>query len=165
MSSGIFRRIVQIVRHIGITSDNAVSRETSILATKISCGLGLIGVGVHASYAVFSDTDEDIKVIKKYSMIRNGFTDFMIIDSQGRHFNVNNSFWFWKWDSVEDWHNIKEGDIIHIKYYGWRWPVYGLFPNIVSTDLIIKSKNDNYTIKPNDILAKSLVTYIHSTHK
>ena len=26
----------------------------------------------------------------------------MVIDSYGNHYNVNNSFWYWKWISIED---------------------------------------------------------------
>lgn len=164
MSSGIFRRIAQIIRYIGVTSDNTISRETSILATKISCGLGLIGLGTHAAYATFGETDEIIQIASKYKMNRNGFTDFMVIDTQGRHFNVNNSFWYWKWDSIEDWHMLIPGDKVNIKYYGWRWPVYGLFPNIVSSKKTIDLKVKP-TIEDKDFLARALVTHIQSTYK
>jgi len=133
MSSGIFRRIAQIIRYIGVTSDNTISRETSILATKISCGLGLIGLGTHAAYETFGETDEIIQIASKYKMNSNGFTDFMVIDTQGRHFNVNNSFWYWKWDSIEDWVNVETNTEkkITINYYGYRIPFLGMFPNVV----------------------------------
>ena len=61
----------------------------------------------------------------------NGFTEFMIIDDKGRHFNVNNSLWYWKWNSIEEWHKIDSNKELLIQYYGWRWPTFGLFPNIV----------------------------------
>ena len=67
-------------------------------------------------------------------MNRRGYTEFMVIDNKGRHFNVNNSFWYNKWNSLEDWHNIKENGEINIKYYGWRIPFLGLFPNIVNSE-------------------------------
>jgi hypothetical protein len=69
-------------------------------------------------------------------MNRGGYTDFMIIDNKGRHFNVNNSLWYWKWNSIEDWHNIdeKSEEKLLIKYYGWRVPLLGLFPNIMLSD-------------------------------
>jgi hypothetical protein len=56
----------------------------------------------------------------------------MVIDSNDKHYNLNNSLWYWKWDSIEDWHSIKEGEKIHTLTYGWRVPILGLFPNIVS---------------------------------
>ena len=59
----------------------------------------------------------------------------MIVDTNGRHFNVNNSFWYWKWDSIEDWTNIlKEGkgqEVIAVSYYGYRIPFLGMFPTVV----------------------------------
>ena len=58
----------------------------------------------------------------------------MIIDNEGRHFNINNSLWYWKWNSIEEWHKIKEGSVIKFKYYGWRIPLFGLFPNIYMSD-------------------------------
>ena len=94
--------------------------------------LGLF-TGVHAVYAYSTREEEDIRVIKKYKMNRHGFTDFMIIDENGRHLNVNNSFWYWKWDSVEEWSQIHEGDTMRVQMYGWRNPLFGLFPNVVRT--------------------------------
>ena len=81
-------------------------------------------------YAYGTSKIENSIIIKKYKMVRGGFTDFMVVDKQGKHYNVNNSLWYWKWDSVEGWNNIKEGDELKIKYYGWRIPFLGIFPNI-----------------------------------
>jgi hypothetical protein len=55
----------------------------------------------------------------------------MIVDTKGRHYNVNNSFWFWKWDSIEDWTNLKQDETLRVKYYGYRIPELGIFPNII----------------------------------
>lgn len=88
----------------------------------------------HGVYALGTSKSEKSKIVKKYKMVRNGFTEFMIIDEQGKHYNINNSFWYWKWNSIEDWNNIKEGDELYFKYYGWRVHVFGLFPNIYMSD-------------------------------
>ncbi len=112
--------------------DNAIKiMPKSELITRVSV-LSAILIG-HGIYAITTVKDDMITVVKKYKMNRNGFTDFMIIDNNGRHFNVNNSLWYWKWDSIEDWYKIEEKTNINIKYYGWRWPVCGLFPNIVKS--------------------------------
>jgi hypothetical protein len=97
-------------------------------------------VSTHFTYAISTNKKEQTTVEKKYTMTRNGFTEFMIIDDKGRHFNVNNSLWYWKWNSIEDWHNIKEGNEIKFGYYGWRVPVLGLFPNIYVSDIYSTSK-------------------------
>ena len=83
-------------------------------------------------YAIFTREEKEIIIKKKYQFDRSGFTDFMVIDSNGKHYNLNNSLWYWKWDSIEDWHSIKEEQKLHTLTYGLRVPILGLFPNIVS---------------------------------
>jgi hypothetical protein len=97
--------------------------------------LSTIVVG-HGLYAYSTEEKESIVVTKKYKMNQHGFTQFMIIDNKGRHFNVNNSLWYWKWDSIEDWHRIEEKseEKLFIRYYGWRMPFLGIFPNITVSD-------------------------------
>ena len=104
------------------------------MQVKIAASLFTIGAFTHGVYAFGTAKPKKTKIVKKYKMVRNGFTEFMVIDDQGKHYNINNSFWYWKWDSIEDWSNIKEGDELYFKYYGWRVPVLGLFPNIYMTN-------------------------------
>jgi len=94
----------------------------------------------HGTFALATNKTEEICVAKKYKYVSNGFTNFMIVDTNGRHFNVNNSFWYWKWDSIEDWTNIlkeskgqesKGQESIAVSYYGYRIPFLGMFPNVV----------------------------------
>ena len=85
---------------------------------KLSCSLFTIGAISHGVYAFETAKPEKSTIVKKYKMVRNGFTEFMVIDDKGRHYNLNNSFWYWKWDSIEDWSNITEGDELYFKYYG-----------------------------------------------
>ena len=93
----------------------------------------LFGTGIHAIYAYTTEKKEEVEIINKYKIVNYGSTYFMVIDNKGRHFNVNNSMWYWKWDSLEDWHKIKNNNKINIKYYGLRIPVLGIFPNIVQS--------------------------------
>lgn len=99
-------------------------------------GLSTIGVATavllgHCSYALGTVENKIIQINKKYLFDRNGFTEFMIVDDNGKHYNVNNSLWYWKWDSIEDWHKLEPNKDIVIKYYGWRVPLFGIFPNII----------------------------------
>jgi len=91
-------------------------------------------------YAMFTREEKEIIVKKKYKFNRSGFTEFMIIDFNDKHYNINNSLWYWKWDSIEDWHLIKEEQILNTLTYGWRVPILGMFPNIVSSQ---NNKNNN----------------------
>jgi hypothetical protein len=129
MSRSFLRNLFKYANHI--FEDNA---KRKIVAGEIELKVGaLLTVLVgHGIYAYSTEEKDAIVVTKKYKMNRNGFTDFMVIDDKGRHFNVNNSLWYWKWDSIEDWHRIQEKseEKLLIRYYGWRMPLLGLFPNI-----------------------------------
>ena len=109
-------------------------KSNNEIQVKLATSVFTIGAFTHGAYALGTAKPEKSKIVKKYKMVRNGFTEFMIIDEQGKHYNINNSFWYWKWDSIEDWSNIKEGDELYFKYYGLRVPVLGLFPNIYMTN-------------------------------
>lgn len=85
----------------------------------------------HFCYAIGTKEEKDIIVTKKYKFDRNGFTEFMIIDINDKHYNISNSLWYWKWDSIEDWSSIKLHSTLKTKLYGWRVPIFGMFPNIV----------------------------------
>lgn len=92
------------------------------------------GTLFHMYYTYGTLENKVIKVEKKYKFTRNGFTEFMIVDSKGKHYNVNNSFWLWKWDSIEDWNSIETNKPIVVKYYGVRIPLFGIFPNIICSN-------------------------------
>ena len=86
---------------------------------------------LHLLYVASTEKKEDIYVVKKYYFTQNGYTNFMLVDNNGRHFNVNNSFWYWKWDSIEDWTNVELQEKMCVTYYGYRIPELGIFPNII----------------------------------
>jgi hypothetical protein len=131
----------------------------------------------HFCYVISTQKEDNIAIINKYKYVSNGYTNFMIVDTNGTHYNVNNSFWFWKWDSIEDWHKLKVGDNIYAKCYGIRMPFLGCFPNIVDTNYIVKDKskiedehhiisidpvlttnNDNNRI-PREVITSALATF------
>ena len=117
-----------------LKSNNPVFLFTSSV-TMISCNF---------FYAVLTREEKEIIVKKKYKFDRSGFTEFMIIDSNDKHYNLNNSLWYWKWDSIEDWHSIKEQQKLNTLTYGLRVPILGLFPNIVSCQ---NNKSKDITVK------------------
>ena len=113
--------------------------------------VGLVISSIHCFYARGTMVLDKTKIVEKYKMVRNGNSDFMVIDDRGRHFNVNNSLWYWKWNSIEEWHNIKEGSELFITYYGWRIAFLGLFPNIVNYEYKLKNIEYNVESKSNKI--------------
>jgi hypothetical protein len=111
--------------------------QPSNFKNTITLYLGTTGLFLHCYYTIITTKYTRIKVDKKYTFVRNGFTEFMIIDQNGKHYNVNNSFWYWKWNSIEDWHKIQTQSNVelNITRYGWRVPLFGVFPNIIISDI------------------------------
>jgi hypothetical protein len=133
MSRSFIRDFFKTLEQI-TTKDTRYELNKNKFETMIKSLIIGAGLSCHCVYALGTSNKEKSTIVKKYKMVRNGFTEFMVIDEKGRHFNLNNSLWYWKWDSIEDWSNIKEGDDLYFKYYGWRVPVFGLFPNIYMTN-------------------------------
>ncbi len=96
----------------------------------------ILGYGTvcNLGYTLGTMNQKDIVVAKKYQYDSNGFTHFMIVDTTGNHYDVNNSLWYMKWDSIEDWSSVETNDNVSIKYYGWRVPFLGMFPKIIKTN-------------------------------
>lgn len=84
----------------------------------------------HSVYAYSTNASKTIEIKDKYMYTSNGFTRFMIIDKMNKHYCINNSFWYWKWNSIEDFHQLKNNKKYFIKYYGFRIALFGIFSNI-----------------------------------
>ena len=82
-------------------------------------------------YLLGTTKKADITVAKKYTYVKNGSTKFMLVDTKGRHFNVDNCFFYWKWNTIDDWANIKPLEQRQIIYYSYRVPFLGMYPTIV----------------------------------
>lgn len=81
-------------------------------------------------YTYGTNNTKIINLKKKYQFTTNGYTKFMLVDTNDTHYCVNNTFWYWKWDATEDWNKIEKNNSIKINYYGYRIPFLGIFPNI-----------------------------------
>lgn len=92
--------------------------------------LGLCIAAVHAGYAYGTQKETTVCVKETYQLTRSGASDLMLVDETGAHFRVHNSFWMWKWDSVEDWKRLTPGEHYRLKYYGLRVPMLGMWPNV-----------------------------------
>jgi hypothetical protein len=123
-----FKPFIKSFMNINSNNDNI-----NIFIIKTIGTVTIISTVSHCAYVIGSVENKYIKIDKKYQFDRNGFTEFMVIDNNGEHYNVNNSLWFWKWDSIEDWHNLELNKLIMVKYYGWRYPLFGMFPNIIAS--------------------------------
>lgn len=96
MSYNFLHKLIKIFKS---TKDFEFKNINEIIST------GII-LGCHAGYTYGTSEIKNIQISNKYSFVRNGYTDFMIIDEQGNHYNMINSFWYWKWNSIEDWNKL-----------------------------------------------------------
>ena len=112
-------------------------RNNKPLSTPLSARLSAIFIGstisASAIYTFGTTEEKNIEIKEKYKFNRNGFTKFMIVDKNDKHYCVNNSTWYCKFDSIEDYNKIKIGSVQYIKYYGYRIPIFNMFPNIVKS--------------------------------
>ena len=146
MSRHILYNLFPFLKSLIKTGSNSSPNILTVLGTSVVLTYG------HGMFALGTNKTEEICVTKKYTYVVNGYTNFMIVDDNGRHFNVNNSFWYWKWDAIEEWNNIDEKETtLIVSYYGYRIPFLGLFPNIVDISRQL-DKEINVRIEKRDIL-------------
>ena len=119
----------------------------------------LIGPPIHFGYSYFTQKNRNIEVSEKYTFDSNGFTNFMIVDTENKHYKIGNNLWFWKWDSIEDWSSIKKGTRLPVLYYGFRVPFLGIFPNVIDINNINNNIMDkNKTTSSSNALVTALTT-------
>ena len=79
-------------------------------------------------YLLGTTQKADINVAKKYTYVKHGSTKYMLVDDKGRHFNVDNCFFYWNWTTIDDWANLKLLEQRRIYYYSYRVPFLGMYP-------------------------------------
>lgn len=128
MSNHLFRILGRFIHTMGQSMSKLPPHSAEYYTTALVFGGG---GGCHLAYAYLTKQQETVSVSDKYTMVREGYTEFMVVDNKARHFNVNTSLWYWKWDAAEEWAAIRPGETLHFTYYGVRVPWAGLFPNVV----------------------------------
>ena len=96
--------------------------------------VSLVALGiVSTAHIIYSSilTTKTIQVARKYMMHTKTGTSFMIIDTEGNHYEVPVSIRHWQWNVQELYDSFREGIQYEIKYFGKRIPVLGTFPCIV----------------------------------
>lgn len=111
-------------------------RNAKPISKAMSVSAIIIGstIGANAIYKFGTEEEKSIEIKEKYKFNRIGFTKYMIVDSNDKHYClINNSILYEKFDSIEDYNKIKIGSVQYIKYYGYRIPIFNMFPNIVKS--------------------------------
>lgn len=128
--SYIYTMSISLVRKC-IQAFNYVYRENP--PTRKFYSETVILPGIHLCYVASTERQHTICVKNKYTYTQGGYTHFMVVDTDGNHYNVANSIWYWKWDAMEDWERMPVDQPLLVKYYGVRIPMIGTFPIIVET--------------------------------
>jgi hypothetical protein len=110
------------------------------LLKEIAIGLS-VTLPLHGAYVYFTKSDDggDNKITVKEKYVLPGGptpnigTTLMIIDDKNRHYALPNSLWFNHWSAPELWSSLKIDHHYHVRQYGVRCGILGLFPNIVAT--------------------------------
>jgi hypothetical protein len=84
----------------------------------------------HATYAYGTQQKERIFIEKKYDIVGNGNTSFMIT-ANNKEYSIPYSLWYWQYDVPEKFNAIEVAKEYNVKYYGFRFAPFGIFPNIV----------------------------------
>jgi hypothetical protein len=92
-----------------------------------------VALGWNALYASFT-TIKNIVVKSKYTMFLVNKTLFMVIGDDGVNYEISSSLLYWQWNVPEIWHTIVPNQKYTIKFYGWRVPFLGLYPQVVKID-------------------------------
>lgn len=57
-------------------------------------------------------------------------------DGQEEVLQNADSLWWWKWNSADYQASLQPGNRYHFTVYGWRWPLFSMFRNIVAAEPI-----------------------------
>jgi hypothetical protein len=80
-----------------------------------------------------SHFEKEITVTKKYTAvtgIRYARTQYMVVDSGNSIYEVSNVWWKADFNNAEDWNNMEVGKKYRVKGWGYRFPLFAMYPNI-----------------------------------
>ncbi len=80
-----------------------------------------------------SSFERKLTVAKKYTAIdgvRYACTQYIIEATDGNIYQVNNVWWLADFNKEEDWHNMNVGQTYRVKGWGYRVPLFDMYPNI-----------------------------------
>jgi hypothetical protein len=104
------------------------SKGGNLITSLIALGT-ILPIGMLYSYSTYNETQ--ITVENKYTRILDGNTSYMVADKENKLYRVNRSLWYLRFDHAEAWNSLKENNQYKVGYYGWRVPLFQMYPNIV----------------------------------
>lgn len=114
---------------------------------RLSASLVTAGIiiGGSAAYAYLTPYEKNIIIKNKYQRVKGGegwcSHIFMCCDKNNMQYRITNTPWYWQFYSTELWNSLEENQEYHVKGYGIRFGVLGMYPNIYSAEKVISEKN------------------------
>lgn len=98
-------------------------------------------VGICASYAYGTKFEKNITVKKNYQRVGNSIEGpahhiYMVSDSENNSYSVSKSLWYNQWNNNKLWNELEENSSHKIVGYGWRIPIFDVYPVIIRSDKI-----------------------------
>lgn len=106
------------------------SEQTTLL---ITAAVIIIGIVLTITLQLGSAFEKEITIAKKYTAIggvRYAYTKYMIVATDGNIYQVSNVWWRADFNNEEDWHALDIGKTYRVKGWGYRVPLFGMYPNI-----------------------------------
>ena len=91
-------------------------------------------IGLNISYILLTKKSKKIIIKKKLTIVSYGFTKYIIVDKNNIIYEINNSVWFSKFNSLDDWIKINLNKKYSINYYGLPNSVFGTKYQIVDIE-------------------------------
>ena len=99
----------------------------------IAAAIIIIGIVVTITFQLGSAFEKEITIAKKYTSIggvRYAYTQYMIVATDGSIYQVSNVWWHADFNNEEDWNALEIGKTYRVKGWGYRVPLFGMYPNI-----------------------------------
>jgi hypothetical protein len=99
----------------------------------IAAAIIIIGIVVTITFQLGSAFEKDITIAKKYTSIagfRYSYTQYRIVTNDDSIYQVSNVWWRADFNNEEDWNALEIGKTYRVKGWGYRVPLFGIYPNI-----------------------------------
>lgn len=92
-----------------------------ILISSIVYGIALRG----------SEEIHEITVNEKWTKYHNRDAKYLLSDTSGTVYSIEDSFWFFTYDASYRYAKITPGETYTVKTIGWRFPPFSWYKNII----------------------------------
>jgi hypothetical protein len=101
--------------------------KNALICSLISCGIVL---AIDCAYTYICKFKKQIKINKKYTIVENGNTSYMISTHDNEIYKINDNVWFWSYGKAEKWNAIEIDKVYTIYGTSTRSKFFDTYPII-----------------------------------